>query len=711
MDLVHLGSRQASDLDESSHPSSVFAGSYLRAGLEHRNKPYETTWITSEFHLHTWDMTRIDDWRALVTPYAISDLDNSRLCDGCKAFDLDTVFNQKEPGDGGIQFVRDMAQMDADCAFCSLLTVAPRPLDDGFWVVDPSTGAIEEFSFDQAPGLGPASFRFMWQPLKPHALSLPYIRWPEVLTVVDFEALKENLTHCICKHGNVCGAGNVASVDKLLVLNCASRRLEAATTGTKYVALSYVWGGITSTGQILPRTIDDAMTITRKLGYEYLWVDQLCIDQNDPNKIALIRQMDRIYHNAEVTIIAAAGTNADYGIPGAGSIPRQAQRCAKIGRHLPIEKKRAWSSDLEGSVWNTRGWTYQEKLLSRRCLVFTDQEAWFTCALTSAYEGSETVPAQVRHLRQQLDLPPPKSLPSTITGIESDLTLLLSEYTARSLTEPSDVINAFSGILEVFEQATHPTYNVWGVLPLITVGETTVEASLSDAFAFGLCWTPKPDPELRLRRRSGFPSWSWAGWIGPISHYLTYVVPGWDAQRQGFDIGVAVSVELRDGTVLALSDLARQPHLKEHPELVSPFIHLDVWAVDVSLCLGEEMGPRWGNGMVWAQVELKDGTRVFLNADILTIARKKAKGESFEPLRGKSFTGVLLCPLEQSEWKFIMLVEEKSTWVERIGRIDTRRLVENLDGKLMNKLGRNRDGELVFDLNLLQMTRRKIRLG
>lgn len=189
------------------------------------------------------------------------------------------------------------------------------------------------------------------------------------------------------------------------------------------------------------------------------------------------------------------------------------------------------------------------------------------------------------------------------------------------------------------------------------------------------------------------------------------VGPGWDPEEQGFDIGVAASVELRDGTVLALSDLAKQPHLREQPELISPFIHLDAWTIDVRLSLAEELGSQWGSGMVWAQVELKDGTRAFLKAEFLTIARGKADGENFGPLRGKSVTGILLCSLQQPDWQFVMLVEEKPTWAERIGRIDARRFMHGSGGVSTKNLVRNKDGDLVFDLNLLLVTRREIRLG
>lgn len=54
--------------------------------------------------------------------------------------------------------------------------------------------------------------------------------------------------------------------------------------------------------------MEDAITVTQSLGYRYLWIDQHCIDQSDPvQKQYQIANMDKIYANSDLTIIAAAG--------------------------------------------------------------------------------------------------------------------------------------------------------------------------------------------------------------------------------------------------------------------------------------------------------------------------------------------------------------------------------------------------------------------
>lgn len=100
-----------------------------------------------------------------------------------------------------------------------------------------------------------------------------------------------------------------------------------------FVALSYCWGGdqVHKTtarnlkdgnlegGRVLvyeelPRTIQDALKVSIELGYAYLWVDSLCIVQDDQEEMHReIAQMPIIYSNAVVTIIASAPKKASEG--------------------------------------------------------------------------------------------------------------------------------------------------------------------------------------------------------------------------------------------------------------------------------------------------------------------------------------------------------------------------------------------------------------
>ena len=146
----------------------------------------------------------------------------------------------------------------------------------------------------------------------------------------------------------------------------------------EYAALSYVWGDVPNfklnrankrellvpgsvekVWKILPRTIRDAIELTRRLGLVYLWVDTLCLSQNDADDLDLgVAVMDQIFERAWLTIIAACGHNAHAGLPGVREGSRKALES-------PVEvKKGIWLGMyteldllLRHSVYNSRAWT------------------------------------------------------------------------------------------------------------------------------------------------------------------------------------------------------------------------------------------------------------------------------------------------------------------------------------------------------------------
>jgi Heterokaryon incompatibility protein (HET) len=89
----------------------------------------------------------------------------------------------------------------------------------------------------------------------------------------------------------------------------------------------------------------------------------------------LISQMGSIYNNAIVTIVATSAKNATYGLPGVGKNSRSIENLVEIpGTGLRITDRSELETIIENSTYNTRGWTFQERLLSRRCLSFTEKQ-------------------------------------------------------------------------------------------------------------------------------------------------------------------------------------------------------------------------------------------------------------------------------------------------------------------------------------------------
>jgi hypothetical protein len=114
------------------------------------------------------------------------------------------------------------------------------------------------------------------------------------------------------------------------------------TPGTKppYLALSYTWGRVSQpeltkatreqwsiegslTNTPIPRTVLDAIHLAKAVGYRYLWVDALCIVQDDSSiRSHQIAQMYDIYQSADLTIVAAGGADCSQSIPGVASRSR-----------------------------------------------------------------------------------------------------------------------------------------------------------------------------------------------------------------------------------------------------------------------------------------------------------------------------------------------------------------------------------------------------
>ncbi|OCL11406.1 HET-domain-containing protein, partial [Glonium stellatum] len=183
------------------------------------------------------------------------------------------------------------------------------------------------------------------------------------------------------------------------VIDVRRRCLTMLGEREEYIALSYVWGtkndvmtkkanleGFSAEGAfsniVLPRTIRDAIDLTRKLGYLYLWVDSLCIVQDDESvKLHLIANMDNIYANATVTIVAATGFDANAGLSGFEGDLRASTNTplVMIGPELQLGVLPHFAAELTESCHATRGWTFQEVCLSPRCVVFLNGSVYFSC--------------------------------------------------------------------------------------------------------------------------------------------------------------------------------------------------------------------------------------------------------------------------------------------------------------------------------------------
>ncbi|PVH71607.1 HET-domain-containing protein [Cadophora sp. DSE1049] len=107
---------------------------------------------------------------------------------------------------------------------------------------------------------------------------------------VDFSVIGSWLRICSSRHGDSCSSSAASRVTGLQLLNCTTRKLEPYRPGARFIALSYVWGTNVDEQRhqdddhdhlVLPQTIQDALTVTLEIGFQYLWVDRYCIPQLD----------------------------------------------------------------------------------------------------------------------------------------------------------------------------------------------------------------------------------------------------------------------------------------------------------------------------------------------------------------------------------------------------------------------------------------------
>jgi hypothetical protein len=142
----------------------------------------------------------------------------------------------------------------------------------------------------------------------------------------------------------------------------------------KYTALSYVWGqvpflqatkamdpALRRKGGLsafrIPKTIADAMALTHRLGIQYLWVDCLCIRQDDAkHKHNMIAMMDTIYASSVLTIVALQGSNPNAGI--FKSNYNAERNSARLGSWLKLVAVSTSPRRVEELAHDTRAWTY-----------------------------------------------------------------------------------------------------------------------------------------------------------------------------------------------------------------------------------------------------------------------------------------------------------------------------------------------------------------
>jgi hypothetical protein len=400
---------------------------------------------------------------------------------------------------------------------------------------------------------------------------------------IDFELAKGWLALCESKHVQTCEVPaldpETATPDRhpenVFVIDVLEMRLRPIPKGARYLALSYCWPSSTSAHfqttkavldelltpgalqkrmEDLPSVIQDAILFTAEFNEQYLWVDALCIVQDDlEQKQSQIEQMDLVYGSAILTIICAHPQPLDEtylgldgfrmgvsksefnGLPGYRSGSRICRQLVEEidGLRLSVPFTSV-DMAVRYSRWDNRAWTFQEHRLSRRKLFFTELQLYFQCSCAVFCE--DTVSEDVRltsFIYGFSNLWNPCGIGTRIAGSPSISTWLsrspmvnsiqavttykrlFDQYSHRNMTNAGDVVFAFQGIMKVLRRTLKTDFV--GGLP---------ERYLHE----GLLWMGTGPQTRRAVRKADnemvlpYPSWTWAGWSAPALY--AYVFEG-----------------------------------------------------------------------------------------------------------------------------------------------------------------------------------------
>lgn len=556
-----------------------------------------------------------------------------QLCDVCDVIDFATYFLPPRPEDdrvwnnvGQVAYreivlgvCAEIRDRSANCTFCQLaylaLDVKQNKIPDDAVIAMSSFAYAKTHTGPENDGksaycirmkgrVGTGQYGGHIQLLADSARFLGIS--PDFLARVPREAGFDMKQACrwlkLCRknHASPCSTPTPPPSD-LLAIDLYEMRICLMPHASEFVALSYCWpatryltltcanreelfrfGALRKVADMLPRTIQDALDCATELPFRYLWIDALCIVQDDnDHKNQQLRQMDRVYSCAILTIVCAYPVTRDTPEPCSG-LPRFRRQSTDGQRDIGTVKglRMMVASPcshvcLDDTRWSKRCWTFQEKHLSPRLLYFTPTQVYYECSCSSFCEdvawetvdqrvymapGSTLWSTKVRYRTGnpmqnwgQWHLGRTRLLSAPVMWETYKMALMT--YTTRDVTFTCDILRAFEGVSAVLSEAMQTDF--WQGIP-------------ENILPLALCW----QLQGRFRRRETeldgetassmlFPSWSWAGWDCAVDLNEFIPICGCKNEAEWFIINHnAVATRLRvepDGTSKA-GDSVKDTH-------------------------------------------------------------------------------------------------------------------------------------------------------
>ncbi|KAF2437749.1 HET-domain-containing protein [Karstenula rhodostoma CBS 690.94] len=374
------------------------------------------------------------------------------------------------------------------------------------------------------------------------------------------EGARTWLHHCLQNH-STCGSLNtcVSLPTRLVAVGSSTRNPYLYTSGSgekgSYLALSYCWGKGESlkttkntldqlkTGFVLeslPKTCQDAIVVARQLDVRYIWIDRLCIIQDDGDDwIQESASMYSVYANALLTLAALHSRGGDAGLytystthafKNATAISEVelssgrkgmvvARRYYNICEELPfIHGPPTTDEDPWPPAYlESRLWTLQEIALSRRVLWFARGELAWSCKEGTACEcfpqptstNPDDLPSHIwSNLAPESQQDKKDWLPIWYRYIE--------EATQRLVKEETDRLPAVAGMASAMKHHIGRRY-------IAGHWEVDIEKSL--------LWMIEEEKEFRYESTAQLPplkqyyapSWSWASISRPLKHIVALI--------------------------------------------------------------------------------------------------------------------------------------------------------------------------------------------
>ncbi|KAF1357736.1 HET-domain-containing protein, partial [Lizonia empirigonia] len=301
-------------------------------------------------------------------------------------------------------------------------------------------------------------------------------------------------------------------------------------TSPTYLTLSHCWGKTslitTTTKNIdsrrnrilfseLSQTFRDAVDLTRELGQRYLWIDSLCIVQDDlKDWVKEAAMMAQVYGSSYCTLAALGSQDGRGGCHREADIQKSMDNIffdlrnpssagepyIRIFRKEPTD----WQTDYDGfsgqagemqSPLRLRAWVLQEKELSKRSVHFGKNQLLWEC---KEMKGSAQLPWL--EMKKKRGLTYPEGWPQ-----------LVEDYSLRSLTKSVDKLPAISGVAKQYKEPNAQYLaGLW-----------------SDQLPAALMWQSM-DPFAKRHEAYRAPSWSWASLQGRISYDSQRLVPPYE---------------------------------------------------------------------------------------------------------------------------------------------------------------------------------------